>query len=477
MAYDNIPSEETFRHLYLEQGLPMRQIAETYGLPTHVLKHWKKRWGVPTRRLSQSFVGRTSGLLTVVDEKMGETARVSKVICKCSCGNTYTCNRAYFRQRQPQSCGCQGRIYPLRKTVEDMQALAKTKGGEFLSPEYKGLEIKHLWQCAHGHQWEAIPHSIQQGSWCPKCHTSTGEQLCRKVFNTLFQVPFRSVFPSWLVNHATGRRLQIDGYNKNLKLAFEYQGRQHYRYVPKYHRTQERFKALQERDTLKTHVCEDRGITLVAIHYDRTRLRGFTFTPKRRAEAYKDKVLRALKETGYTLVSDEILSSHTRVALECPEGHQWEEIAKRVTGDKARCPECHEQDKREHFTERVHTLVRDLGYEVLNQGPLFSQTPVHMRCPEGHEWKRVASMILYQGTKCARCEEEAHRKEYRERVVRALENMGYTADVPEEVKWDTRILCRCPEGHIWSRTANRVLRNPSCYACPREPYRTSSSIR
>lgn len=56
-----------------------------------------------------------------------------------------------------------------RKTPEHMRRLAANRGGEFLSQTYLGANIKHRWRCDSGHEWEATPSSIQQGTWCRPC--------------------------------------------------------------------------------------------------------------------------------------------------------------------------------------------------------------------------------------------------------------------------------------------------------------------
>jgi hypothetical protein len=55
--------------------------------------------------------------------------------------------------------------------------IAHARGGRLLSDHYLGAGTKHLWRCGQGHTWEALPNSIQQGSWCPICsgHRITDE--------------------------------------------------------------------------------------------------------------------------------------------------------------------------------------------------------------------------------------------------------------------------------------------------------------
>ena len=54
--------------------------------------------------------------------------------------------------------------------LEDMQDIATRHGGQCLSDEYVNASTHLLWQCSHGHQWEATPASVRnQKTWCPTC--------------------------------------------------------------------------------------------------------------------------------------------------------------------------------------------------------------------------------------------------------------------------------------------------------------------
>ena len=56
-----------------------------------------------------------------------------------------------------------------KNTIDEMQKLAKLKGGKCLSEKYINAKTKLKWECTKGHQWEAVPSSIKRGSWCTKC--------------------------------------------------------------------------------------------------------------------------------------------------------------------------------------------------------------------------------------------------------------------------------------------------------------------
>ena len=96
---------------------------------------------------------------------------------------------------------------------------------------------------------------------------SNGEAICRAAFQAIYQLPFSSVRPNFLKNPETGRNLELDGYNEELGIAFEYNGKQHYVFPNCWHTTRDVFDAQIRRDIFKHEVCRRAGITLIPIPY------------------------------------------------------------------------------------------------------------------------------------------------------------------------------------------------------------------
>lgn len=95
------------------------------------------------------------------------------------------------------------------------------------------------------------------------------EGLCRKVLETYFNKPFPKARPDFLRNPVTGNNfnLEIDCYNDEMKLGLEYNGAQHYKFTPYFHKSKEAFQNQMYRDELKRRMCRENGVTLIEVPY------------------------------------------------------------------------------------------------------------------------------------------------------------------------------------------------------------------
>lgn len=101
----------------------------------------------------------------------------------------------------------------------------------------------------------------------PKYRRSKGEEACLIAAEEIFGVPFRKVRPNWLINPKTGRRMEIDCYNDDIKVGIEYNGKQHYIYPNGFHKCEEEFEEQKERDISKLEQCDQNGVYLITVPY------------------------------------------------------------------------------------------------------------------------------------------------------------------------------------------------------------------
>ncbi|MEE9378821.1 MAG: zinc-ribbon domain-containing protein [Candidatus Lokiarchaeia archaeon] len=155
-----------------------------------------------------------------------------------------------------------------RGSFQEIQKLIEKRGGHCLSkPEdYKNQHQKLKIRCSENHIFESAPTNFIRGDWCPQCSQGKFERLSRKFFEEIFQKEFPKERPNWLVN-SRGNQMELDGYNKDLKLAFEAQGEQHYRAVPHFNQTLDNLEQRIKDDLRKLDLCKQNDVTLIQVPY------------------------------------------------------------------------------------------------------------------------------------------------------------------------------------------------------------------
>jgi hypothetical protein len=103
----------------------------------------------------------------------------------------------------------------------------------------------------------------------PPRKDSNGELRARAFLESYFKQSFPKSRPDFMVNQVTGSRynLELDCYNSELRLAVEYNGQQHYNYIPFFHKNKEAFYNQKYRDEIKRIRCKELGIILIEIPY------------------------------------------------------------------------------------------------------------------------------------------------------------------------------------------------------------------
>jgi hypothetical protein len=93
------------------------------------------------------------------------------------------------------------------------------------------------------------------------------ETKCRDFFEKIYGRPFPCVRPDFLKNPESNLNLELDMYCESLKIAVEYQGKQHYERVKMYQRHTIDFTKQLRHDAFKKKRCAELGITLFCIPY------------------------------------------------------------------------------------------------------------------------------------------------------------------------------------------------------------------
>lgn len=95
-----------------------------------------------------------------------------------------------------------------------------------------------------------------------KSPRSKSEATIIKYFEELCGDKFPTVVPDWLV--WKGKKLELDGYNKKLKIAVEFSGPLHTKWYPEKEPYKKYFTRVV-RDIVKKKLCKRRGVRLITV--------------------------------------------------------------------------------------------------------------------------------------------------------------------------------------------------------------------
>ena len=153
------------------------------------------------------------------------------------------------------------------RTLKQLSLIAESRGGRVLSSEYVNVDTKYDYECVLGHRFSNSFKKVEGGQWCPTCNKGRiSEEITRTTFEELFNAPFQKIRPLWLRN-SRGRLMELDGANLELRLAFEYQGQQHFK-KNLYIKDDEKLAQRIRDDKTKERLCADNGITLVILTHE-----------------------------------------------------------------------------------------------------------------------------------------------------------------------------------------------------------------
>ena len=232
---------------------------QSYKYKTYCEKNYvKTKWN--TESVNEYITNRNGEWL---DDKFINTRQMLNIRCDKGHEFQYTLKKIYTHW-----CGeCYRTSRKL--TVDIINERIHKYGGILLSTEIKNSKTLLEFKCKNNHIfWKTADDVLGHfGNWCKECsYKSVGEEICRYHFECLFSKPFKTDKPNWLKNDRNNL-MEIDGYNQELKIGFEYSGQQHYEFVKYFHKTLERFQQRIEDDKMKYEICKREGVFLIEIPY------------------------------------------------------------------------------------------------------------------------------------------------------------------------------------------------------------------
>ncbi len=379
-------------------------------------------------------------------------------------------------------------------TIEAMRALAESRGGQCLSTEYKNGKTNLEWVCAFNHKWPATPNNVKNcGSWCKDCRKiNVGEELVRATLE--------EAFPDELFNSTRSvpwmNKLELDGYNEERKLAFEFQGKQHYERVPHFQRKEGAFEAQLDRDARTRAQCAANGVKLLEVPYTigikniRMHVRQMLIEAEYKiapieiddAEFYNRvrarnstnekqfaRALAVITRKGGTCVSTQYIGYRAPLSIICGEGHPFEASLEAIDQAPHRgprfCPEC--GGTRRKSPEELREIVESCGYHFVSvedriAGPSErSRRFVTIACPIGHvkvsEWGNFSPVEGEDNPKkgCMKCYRARQGDRTRNNISGWVAKYGFT-QLNVYKSGVTPYRWVCPGGHNITATFNSL---------------------
>jgi len=371
---------------------------------------------------------------TIIESKEGkllsEGFQRGKDYIKIQCKNNHIWDTQVFNIRHGKWCPHCGGSFPLNINI--LKEVAEKRGGKCLSPEYTNANAWYLWQCSEGHTWKAKYGNIYSGNWCKQCIGSTGERICRIFFEQIFKKEFPSVFPEWLKNKS-GRRLQLDGFNEELKIAFEHQGEQHFKKTTIYSKDDKSLHQRIKYDNIKRNRCKEKGITLIEVPEINKKIKvkelkeflikefikngiviplnidqiEIDYNDAYKTPLWKEKLNRqkdiARSKEGECL-SDYYEGNNIKLKYRCKNNHEWDASPQKISLGRW-CPKCsviERANKKRGNIEEMQKLALNKGGICLSTEYIGCDDKLNWQCKQKHSWQATPSSIK-NGTWCPTC--------------------------------------------------------------------------
>jgi hypothetical protein len=292
-------------------------------------------------------------------------------------------------------------------TIEFIKKIAESKKCKLLSTEYKNQKQKLDFECSEGHKFtKSFGLMLHQKQSCSICSRGISEELCRYVFEFIFDDKFKKITFNFK-NH----NLELDGYNEINNVAFEYNGRQHYE-LTKMTKTNELLEYRKYLDNLKIEYCKENDIKLIIIPYTIKNNEISDFICKNLNVHKKINIKDFIDNYSYfrkrkKIIEDIIQEKKGRliefnfddIKLSCDKNHEW--TSRFYTIKKGHwCKKCSylglkNTPNSKRNKENINKILKEVGISVLNIEEYINGSSVlDFKCNKGHTFKDSLDYLL-----------------------------------------------------------------------------------
>lgn len=407
----------------------------------------------------------------------------------------WRCEKNHIFQASPSSVQTGSWCPTCRKIpFERLQQKAIEKGGELLSisTDYNNQFDKLIWKCSYDHIFKMSSHDVmsRNNHWCPKCKESFGEKFSRIYFEKYFKKQFNKIRPDWLIG-INGKKLELDGYNEELKIAFEHQGDQHYDTNHPLNQMNQNPNTTIENDKIKNKLCKENKIQLIYIPQLRHRVgitgnknllrqilvdHGFTeninieITQKELNTSRLEKIYNTIKllvESKEGKLLDNIyISDSSPIQIICKQNHKFITTAGRLKSDRW-CPECAPNKKLNY--KKVKQRLSDKNIKLISNNYVNSTTELKLQCKIcSYEWNSDYNNIS-SGRGCPKCgrkkSNDAKRISIEDVIAFAKQNELILRNPDDYSGAHDKSTWICKNNHEFIRPLTKLKNNTKCPEC------------
>jgi Probable Zinc-ribbon domain len=282
-----------------------------------------------------------------------------KLLFKCKHGHQFESCRDYLKAGNwCPFCAGRGR------SVQDLKELANKFGGQCLSEHFLGMDKKHLWKCAKGHQWEAMPSNIikTSGTWCPICGRKKSDKNRRR--------------------HTIEDMYNLASVSGGVCLSTK-------------------FESVIKKLTWQ---CSEGHIWEADPHH----VKNGTWCPvcsqKIRAEQHKTHTIEEMQifatNKGGQCLSIIFANVKDNLLWACAEGHQWMANADNIINGGKWCPVCAGNQLK--TIEDMQNIALKRGGKCLSTIYQGANKKLQWECQEGHQWETIPA-VIFRGGWCPTC--------------------------------------------------------------------------
>ena len=324
------------------------------------------------------------------------------------------CYHLHFQR--PRRADRKGPTEHQRAALAEMKEIASERGGWCLSKKYEDSQTRLRWRCRQKHEWEAIPTSVKQGTWCAACAgiaPGTIEQM-----HALAAAQRGQCLSTLYLHGRIGLRWRCaEGHEWTM--------------------TPESVKAGQW--------CPDCGGT-------------------KRLSIGEMQAL--AQERGGVCLSSKYVRLNDPLRWRCGEGHEWSAPARSVKASGTWCPTCKGVEKPTLSDLRAH--ARRLGGKCLAEQYLKSSEGLLWRCKEGHTWTAPWSRIR-GGAWCPGCARDRRRLPKPRLTLEVMHTyaakFGGKCLSDRYVNSNTKLTWQCAKGHVFEAVQYSVAAGSWCPDC------------